>query len=83
MITSSMQIRPHHANIYVFELHIQEVTFIQQLKFILAKIFFKLKKTKRFLQKQQKKVEYDDIIFDMMHHLQNFCKLEKLKVKTT
>ena len=61
-MTPSLKLWHNYANIYVLELHIQEVACVQNLKFVLA---LKLKKTCVF-HKNIKKVSHNIAIFDVM-----------------
>ena len=63
MLTSSSKQGHHHGNTNVYELHIQKVTCMQKLKFVLA---LKPKKFSVFFAKTAKKVEYDGVIFNMI-----------------
>ena len=58
IMTSLLNRLSHQKNSYLFELHVQEVTCTQKLKFVLA---FKSKKTGVFY-KHSKKVLSDDVI---------------------
>ena len=66
MIPSYLKRRPYQANIHVFKLYIQKITFLPRLNFVLA---FKLKKTlnqkKNVFTKTAKHVAYYYVTFDV------------------